>query len=52
MIPNSFKAIWVAKNHMMNANATLTNAGLAFTVTWEPMAEPMMHATEVTAINL
>jgi len=32
-IPSRLSAISVAKNHMMNAKATFTNEGLAFTVT-------------------
>ena len=51
MTPANLSAICVAKNHMMKAKAILTKAGLAFTVTWEPIVDPIMQAIDVAAIS-
>jgi hypothetical protein len=48
---NKWSVISTAKNHMMKAKAILTNFGLAFTVTWEPTADPRAAATAVTPIS-
>lgn len=47
----SLTAIQVAKNHIIKANAAFTNEGLAFAVTLDPTAEPMMQATDVIPIS-